>query len=332
MRVPVKLSALPLGRVLSSIFLVLAFSVAGSFPGRGASAIGVTSAFAKSGCVLNSANRSVSHVIYLQFDNVHFTRDNPKVPSDLEQMPHLLNFIRGNGVLLTNHHTPLIAHTANDELTSITGVYPDRHGVPVANTFRYFNPDGTSNPGVSFDYWTNPIYDYSTNAPTDTKYNMLAANGKNAPAPWVPFTRAGCNVGGYGMVNIVPETTTTDVPKFFGANSPQAKEVKTSPDQAAADFLGVVVHCARSSVVCSSKRGGVADKLPDEPRGYGGYRALYGNKYVAKVVSPGGPVKDLNGNVITDGSGHVGFPAVTFDPPQRSPWPTSPRCKSMGFP
>ena len=32
----------------------------------------------------------VKHVISLVFDNVHFFRDNPNVPSDLEQMPHLL--------------------------------------------------------------------------------------------------------------------------------------------------------------------------------------------------------------------------------------------------
>src|SRR5215831_17500745 len=137
-------------------------------------------------------NGQIRHVIYIQFDNTHFTRDNPNVPSDLEQMPNLLNFIKDNGVLDTNHHTPLISHTANDILTSLTGVYPNNHGVPVANSFRYFNPNGTSNPGVSFAYWTDPIFDPSTSSPTDTTYNMLTANGHNAPAPWVPYTRAGC--------------------------------------------------------------------------------------------------------------------------------------------
>ena len=72
------------------------------------------------GCHLDSVGNSIHHVIYLQFDNVHFTRDNPNVPSDLEQMPHLLNFIENNGVMLTNHHTPLISHTADDILTSLT--------------------------------------------------------------------------------------------------------------------------------------------------------------------------------------------------------------------
>src|SRR3989440_11019207 len=136
-------------------------------------------------------------------------------------MPHLLNFIEGNGVLLSNHHTPLIAHTATDILTSFTGVYGDRHGVPISNSFRYFNPNGTSNPGVSFAYWTDPLFDPSTSTPSDTTYNMLAANGKNAPAPWVPYTRAGCNFGGVATANVVLENTPVDVAKVFGPNSPE---------------------------------------------------------------------------------------------------------------
>jgi hypothetical protein len=40
------------------------------------------------------------------------------VPSDLEQMPNLRNFIRDNGTLDTNHHAVLISHTANDIVTT----------------------------------------------------------------------------------------------------------------------------------------------------------------------------------------------------------------------
>src|SRR5437016_4752911 len=168
---------------------------------------------ASSSCHLGNG---VQHVINIVFDNTHFTRDSPNVPSDLEQMPHLLNFLEDNGTVLTNHHTPLISHTANDILTSFTGVYPDRHGVPVANSFRYFNPDGTSNPGVSFAYWTSPLFDPSTSTPTDTTFNMLTAEGKNAPAPWVPYTRAGCNFGSVATANTILENTGIDVPTVFG--------------------------------------------------------------------------------------------------------------------
>src|SRR5262252_8078673 len=87
------------------------------------------------GCRLSPG---VEHVIYVQFDNTHFRRDNPNVPSDLEQMPHLLNFIRGNGTLFTNDHTILISHTAGGILSTLTGLYPDRQGQPVSNSYRYF--------------------------------------------------------------------------------------------------------------------------------------------------------------------------------------------------
>src|SRR5438445_913526 len=205
-----------------------------------------------SSCQLNSAKGNIQHVIYVQFDNTHFTRDNPNVPSDLEQMPHLLNFIKGNGVLLTNHHTPLISHTATDILTSLTGVYGDRHGVPISNSFRYFNPNGTSNPGVSFAYWTSPIFDPITSTPTDTTYNMLAANGTNAPAPWVPYTRAGCNVGAVATANTILENNAVDVGTVFGPTSSQAQEAHSNPNLATADFVGIGVHCALSNTLCSS--------------------------------------------------------------------------------
>jgi hypothetical protein len=261
-----------------------------------------------SGCQLNSAEGQIHHVIYIQFDNVHFTRDNPNVPSDLEQMPHLRNFIEQNGVLMTNHHTPLISHTATDILTSLTGVYGDRHGVPVANSFRYFNPDGTSNTGVSFAYWTSPLFDPTTSTPTDTNFNMLTAEGKNAPAPWVPYTRAGCNFGSVATANTILENTAIDVPTVFGPNSPEAAEVQANPGQAFADFVGIGVHCALGNSLCSSANNGKPDLLPDEPGGYSGYMGLFGNKYVAPQISPSGPMTDLNGNVIQDPQGHVGFP------------------------
>ncbi|HEX6555254.1 MAG TPA: hypothetical protein VF026_20995 [Ktedonobacteraceae bacterium] len=267
-----------------------------------------THAAGNNACQLDSAQGNIKHVINVQFDNVHFTRDNPNVPSDLEQMPNLLNFITNNGVLLSNHHTPLIAHTATDILTSLTGVYGDRHGVPISNSFRYFNPDGTSNPGVSFAYWTAPLFDPSTSTPTDTTFNMLTASGKNAPAPWVPYTRAGCNVGSVATANTILENTAIDIPTVFGPNSPQAQEVISNPGQAFADFVGIGIHCAQNNPTCSPSNMGRPDLLPDEPGGYTGYNGLFGHKYVAPIISPNGPLTDLNGNVIKDASGHIGFP------------------------
>jgi hypothetical protein len=259
-------------------------------------------------CALNSPKGKIKHVICVQFDNTHFVRDNPNVPSDLEQMPHLLNFLESQGTVLTNHHTPLISHTATDILTSLTGVYGDRHGVPVSNSFRYFKPDGSSSLGVSFAYWTDPLFDPTTGTPTDTTFNMLTADGHNAPAPWVAFTRAGCNVGSVATANTILENIATDIPTVFGAGSVQAQEVASNPGQAFADFVGIGIHCAAGDPLCSVANTGEQDLLKDEPGGYAGYYALYGNKYVAPQISPNGPLTDLNGTVIQDPQGHVGFP------------------------
>src|SRR5438477_4188643 len=116
---------------------------------------------ADSSCQLKSAKGNIKHVIYIQFDNTHFRRDNPNVPSDLEQMPNLLNFMESNGTVLTNDHTVLISHTAGGILSSLTGVYPDRHGQIVSNSNVRFSGSGFSFPS-SFGYWTDPVVNGTT--------------------------------------------------------------------------------------------------------------------------------------------------------------------------
>jgi hypothetical protein len=268
---------------------------------------------AAAACALGPTD-SIRHVIYIQFDNVHYSRDNPNVPSDLQQMPNLLKFITGNGTLINHEHTPLIAHTADDIVTSESGLYGSHHGVPIANEYHYYTPGGTTDQAGSFAYWTDPIVDYYTGPASkplgDSTPTMVGANGKNAPAPWVSYTRAGCNFGSVAGANTELENTLPDVPHVFGAKSPEAKEAANQSTKgqarAVADFEGLVVHCARRSAVCG--RGSRPDLLPDEPGGYHGYRALYGNKFVQPAISPSGPVRSLGGQVIKDSYGQIGFP------------------------
>jgi predicted transcriptional regulator len=267
---------------------------------------GIRSLAAAPSCRLNSANGNIKHVIYIQFDNTHFRRDNANVPSDLEQMPHLLNFIRGNGTLMTNDHTVLISHTATGILSSLTGVYPDRMGQPISNSFRYFTPAGTTRTGVSFAYWTSPLFDPAPGQ-TDFTPEMINEHGKIAPAPWVPYTRAGCDVGSVATANTILENTAIDIPTVFGPGSPEAAEVASNPGQAFADFVGIGVHCAVGSSLCDAANHGRPDLLPDEPGGYSGFNGLFGAKYVDPQIGMSTPT-DLNGNTIQDAAGHVGFP------------------------
>ena len=166
--------------------------------GPSAASAAAPASAARSGCLLNGPGGPAKHVIYLQIDNTHLTRDNPNVPSDLEQMPALLNFMKTSGTLYSKHYTPLISHTANDIVTSLTGLYPDRQGIPIANSYRYYNsgdPARTTSSTSAFKYWTDPV---ATDG-TDSKPNLIGADSRTAPAPWVPFTRAGCNVGAAGL-------------------------------------------------------------------------------------------------------------------------------------
>src|SRR5947207_7445806 len=163
-------------------------------------------------CTLGQGGE-IKHVIYLQFDNVHFLRDNPNVPSDVEQMPHLLNFLKDNGTFDTNDHTVLISHTGGGILASLTGLYPDRQGQAVSNSYGYFRPDGSVGFSSSFKYWTdttdggNPATSPPT-ASADTSPNMVngdSGSPKITPAPWVPWARAGCDVGNVSTANAVLE-------------------------------------------------------------------------------------------------------------------------------
>jgi len=110
-------------------------------------------------CKLNSARGDIKHVIYIQFDNTHLRRDIPNVPSDLEQMPHLLDFIRGNGTLLANDHTVLILpYRGGHTLPRLTGVLsgPPRPG-RVEQLLRATSTTGRVQVPELVRYWTGPV-------------------------------------------------------------------------------------------------------------------------------------------------------------------------------
>jgi hypothetical protein len=291
---------------------VTAVSAATLTSGRSAQAATTTA-----GCQLTGGAK---HLVYIQFDNTHFTRDRPSVASDLEQMPHLLDFLTSNGTLFTNDHTILISHTAGGIVSSLTGLYPDRNGQTVSNSYFYFPPSGVPAFSSSFKYWTDLVDDATgTNDPLP---NMVTDGQKTTPAPWVPFTRAGCDVGGVGTANIELENTGTgafgDIAQVFGCPSAECTEATASnaaPSGTAAralaqtDFVGIAIHCAAGGGICTGNSNAKADKLPDEPGGYTGFQGLFGAKYVNPAITGGQPaVQDTSGQPITDPFGQPGFP------------------------
>jgi hypothetical protein len=289
------------------------------------------------------ANGAVKHVIVMQFDNVHLQRDNPNVPSDIEQIPALFHFMRDNGSLLANDHTVLISHTADGILSTETGMYPDNFGGGVSNSYAYLDSNQTRTtasrsvvPGTNssslFKYWTDPT---SADDPLYTLIHGPASatspTGVNAPAPWAGFTRAGCDFAGIGAADMELENDTTDLQTVFGANSPQAQfgdwsfnmafdqHFEAGSDIGTTDYEGLAIHCSRADSaghgICSPANGGSPDALPSEPGGYAGFNAQFGALGVDPVLT-GKPDMPLPANYTPAGdtpppvSGNFAAPPV----------------------
>src|SRR5262249_50923182 len=231
-------------------------------------------------------------VINIVFDNVHFFRDNPNVPSDLEQMPTLLKFLESNGTVLSNMHTPLIAHTAEDSLAIYSGLYGDRHGQPVSNTYKSYKADGTTEPDTSFVYWTSPVINNITKAPStaNPQPSMVysptvpAANtppGQIAPEPWVAFNKAGCSFGAFSTANMVLENN-GDIGTVFGTPAPSPAPYANNQQA----FIGEAVHCGLGDTTCQNATGAVTDNPPPANNpGTSSYKALFGQKFVQPLVT-----------------------------------------------
>jgi hypothetical protein len=313
-----KLALIAVLPILAALGIVFATGA-----GAAGTAVANTGSAATSNASCHLAN-GIKHVVILQFDNVHNERDNPSVPSDLEQIPALRNFLVDNGTLLTNDHTVLISHTSDGITSTETGLYPDREGVTVGNSYQYFDPsyDASSGSNVggsgytsSFKYWTDPVaapnpkyddpgdttYNNDTTAPGTTGTPNASNGTTNTPAPWAPYTAAGCDFAGIGSANMEFENDTTDISNVYGANSTQAafgnwsystaykQKFTAGANLGAADFEGLAIHCSQAESqpgkLCSPANGGAPDDLPDEPGGYNGYNALFGAVNVNPVLT-----------------------------------------------
>ena len=66
-------------------------------------------------------------------------------------------------------------------LSTLTGLYPDRNGQTVSNSYAFFNPASATGSTFtsSFKYWTDPVDDSPSSA--DPRPNMIAETGKQRP-------------------------------------------------------------------------------------------------------------------------------------------------------
>ena len=250
----------------------------------------------ESSCTFGNPN--VHHVIQITFDNVHFNRDNPNVLSDIEQMPALKQFIEGNGTLLSNSHTPLIAHTANDTITDYTGLYGDRNGIGISNDYGLYSGAAATPPAVnaseygSFNYWTAPSASGDGSPAQPYSATSPATGGTTSPpAPWSTFANHGCDVAGVSTANMELENVSPDISTVFGPGSQEQAQVNADPDsfkdQETNDYLGLAVHCTAGSAFCADATAvkyGQTTPSPTAAPDQTGYQAVFGHKYLQPAI------------------------------------------------
>ena len=146
---------------------------------------------------------------------------------------------------------------------------------------------------------------------------MITDGQKTTPAPWVPFTEAGCDVGGVGTANIELENTdrptaSGDITTGLRHRSEECdrgeRELAARADRLRRDRDPLLAGDASSTCTDNARREG---RLParTSPGGYAGFKALFGAKYVDPAIAGGSAcVNDTNGDPITDPLGNCGFP------------------------
>ena len=141
----------------------------------------------------------------------------------------------------TNDHTILISHTGGGILSSLTGLYPDRHGQAVSNSYNYFRPDGTSGFSSTFKYWTD-VTDGGNPATVrqppsaDTNYNMV-----NADPPSLGGTGAARNAPARGSRTRAPVATSAT----SASRTPSSRTTMQSSSEPARPPLGGRYRCRR---------------------------------------------------------------------------------------
>ncbi len=245
----------------------------------------------------------IQHVIDIMFDNVHVNRDNPNVLSDIEQMPALYNFITSNGTLLTNNHTPMIAHTANDLDHELHRPVRRPPGQGRVQRLLRLHPTGGVTPsGRQVRRESSSATGRAAEGATASRDGLLGDGPAAGSAP-SRLPRRGCRSPAPGATSAASRrptwswrTSTPTSRTSSGRTRPEAQQLPTPTiPELVQGSRGRRLHRPRRPLREGQhvlrERGcevradepsntAVADVLPDEPGGYDGYQAVFGHKYL----------------------------------------------------
>jgi len=230
----------------------------------GAALLAGGSSTALAACGLQSADNRIKHVVHIQFrQTCILRRDNPNVPSDprADAQPASISCRTMGTVERQSPHTADLAHRNRHPYRAHGRLRRTAWVVPVSNSYGlFFAMMAPSEFSSSFLYWTA--------LSGDGKPLLINENGKTFPAPWVPFTRAGCDVGAFSIANMEFESLPADVRTVFGTDSPEDVSVsaalalsRTTRERAPrarrrTPTISVSrLHCAQGSPLCNNSHG-----------------------------------------------------------------------------
>ena len=268
--------------------------------------VGASTARPAATCQL-SANGNIKHLVYIQFDNTHFSRDRPNVPRISSRCRTCSTSSRERHAVHQRPHDPDLAHRGRDPLLADRSL-PDRNGQTVTNSYGYFTHWRRRRVHVVVQVLDEPGRRHRRPGP-----NMITDAGKTTPAPWVPFTRAGCDFGGVGTANIELENNSTapggDIDQRLRAGSPEEAAEPRQPSASRPTSSG-----SRSTAPRRRRASAPATRTPERPaaRRAGRLHGLPG-AVRGEVRRPGGhrrqPVRERHPGAAGQGpAGNCGFP------------------------
>ena len=211
-----------------------------------------------------SSATACKHVVEITFDNVHFFRDNPNVPSDLEMMPHLLDFIekqrRRSSPTTTPRSSPTPPTTSSPPTPASTATARACRSPtvtrPTTPTARPTRPARSpTGPTRSSTPPQRP-----TPATTPTRRWSTRPSRRRRPSPALAPTRShrrrGCRSPGRAATSATwrpptwsSRTRRSTSRRCSAPSSPEAQQLAADPDSfkdaETADYVGVAVHCAQ---------------------------------------------------------------------------------------
>ena len=266
-------------------------------------------------CQLGNKAGQIKHVIYLQFDNTHFRRDDAerRVGSRADAAPAQLPQGQRHA-LHERPHDPDLAHRGRDPRVADRPLPGPQRADGLEQLRLLRRATGTPRFTSSFKYWTDTV-DGDERRRCRT-WSATAARPRRRRG--LTYTQAGCNVGGVSAANIELENNSTaasgDMTRVFGVGLARVERgERGDADSSRRPTSSASRSTARRArALCDDEPEREAGRLPTIVPGLAttASRRSSARSTSNPAITGGQPCVKATGRqpTITDPAGNCGFP------------------------